>query len=164
MGRERHCLTRTDGGKIALSIVEGSYVRILSKLKRKKIYDFDTSQCAMQCRPLVQNGRVKRLLLEDFLWWVAGPAGPVFVYVFMYVCPSIFASGARTAGLIGSGGYSFDARERRNDKGNSFGPIACTWHVPRRSRKPLEKSCSLGYRPNQWTDSAQTWWAKSHYG
>ena len=54
-------------------------------------------------------------------------AGPVCVYV----CPSIFASGARTAGRIGTGEYSFDAPERRKDDGNSFELIGCTWYVPR---------------------------------
>ena len=33
-----------------------------------------------------------------------------------------------------------------------------------RSRKPLQKSIGQRCRPNQWTDSAQTWWADSHHG
>ena len=68
------------------------------------------------------------VLLEDFLWWVAGKKqSGRCLCVCMYVCPSIFASGARTAGWIGTGEYSFDAPERRKDDGNSFGPIGCTW-------------------------------------
>ena len=36
-------------------------------------------------------------------------SGPVYVSI----CPNIFAYGARTAGPIGTGGYYFDAPERR---------------------------------------------------
>ena len=47
------------------------------------------------------------------------------------MCPRIFASGARTAGPIGTGKYWFDYLERRKDDGASCGPIGCTWQVPR---------------------------------
>ena len=83
-------------------------------------------------------------MLGDFLWWVAGEklAGRclcVCMYVGMSVCPSIFASGARTAGPIGTGEYPFDAPERRKDDGNGLGPIGCTWHVPRAIAQTLVK-------------------------
>ena len=70
---------------------------------------------------------------------------PVFVrlyvcmYVCMSVCSSIFASGARTAGRIGTGEYSFDATERQKDDGNIFIPIGCTWHVARAIAQTLAK-------------------------
>ena len=49
----------------------------------------------------------------------------------MSVCPSILASGARTAGLIGTDEYLFDVPERWKNDGASCGPIGCAWHVPR---------------------------------
>ena len=52
--------------------------------------------------------------------------GPVCVFFYA----SIFASGARAAEVIGTGGYSFDDMERWKDDGNGFGPIGCLWHVP----------------------------------
>ena len=55
----------------------------------------------------------------------------------MYVCSSIFAPGAQTAGLIGTGEYSLDAQKRRKDDGIRFRPIGCRCHV--QSHKPLKK-------------------------
>ena len=59
--------------------------------------------------------------------------------VCLSVCQSIFVSGPRTAGWIGTGEYSFDAPERWKDDGNNFGPIGCTWHVPRAIVQTLAK-------------------------
>ena len=44
----------------------------------------------------------------------------VCLYVCMCVCPSIFDSGAQTAGRIGKGEYSFDAPEQWKHDGNAF--------------------------------------------
>ena len=90
-------------------------------------------------------------MLEDYLWWVAGKKviGPVFVcmYVCLSVFPSTFSSGARAAGPIGPGEYSFDAPEWRTDDG--FRPISYTGHMPRAIAQTLAESCSHGCRPNQ---------------
>ena len=83
--------------------------------------------------------------------------------VCVHVCPSIFASGARTAGRIRTGGYPFDAPERREDDEISFGPIGCTWDVPRVIVQTPAKMSSQWFSPNQWMDSSPTWWADSHY-
>ena len=47
----------------------------------------------------------------------------------MSLCPSTFASGARTTDRTLTGEYSFDVPERRKDSGNGFGAIVFTWHV-----------------------------------
>ena len=100
----------------------------------------------MQCRPVVQNRRVKRLqcfIIEGFCskispgWSLEKIGRPVLIC--MYVCLSIFDSGARTVGRIGTGEYSFDVTERRKDDGNSFRLIGCTWHVPRAIAQTLAK-------------------------
>ena len=52
------------------------------------------------------------------------------MFVCLYVCPSIFDTGAGTASRIGTGGYSFDAQEWWKDDGIGFGTIECMWHVP----------------------------------
>ena len=126
----------------------------------------------MQCRPLVQARRVKRLQCFS----IEGLCSKIFpggsleknagrpVFVCMYVCPSIFASGARTVGRIGTGEYSLYANEKRKNDGNDFGPIGCTWHLPRAIAQILAKSFRQGCRPNQWTDSANSWGADSHHG
>ena len=67
------------------------------------------------------------------------------MFVCVYVCMSVrlfkhFASGDRAAGQIGTGQYSFDAPEWRKDVENSFGPIGCTWHVPRATAQTLANS------------------------
>ena len=49
----------------------------------------------------------------------------------MYVCPSIFAPGAQTAGPIGTGEAPFDAPERRKDDGANCRVIGGTSLVPR---------------------------------
>ena len=80
----------------------------------------------MQRRPLVQNRRVKRfscLSIKGFRSEISfggslekvGRLVFVHLYVCLSVCPSIFASGAQTPGPIGTGEYSFDAPERRED-------------------------------------------------
>ena len=61
------------------------------------------------------------------------------MYVCLSVCPSIFAFGARTASWIGKGEYSFNAPERRKDNDSDFGPIGCTWYVPRVIAQTLAK-------------------------
>ena len=49
----------------------------------------------------------------------------------VYVCSSIFTSGAQTACQIGTGEYSFDASERWKDDGIVLRLISFTWHVQR---------------------------------
>ena len=44
-------------------------------------------------------------------------------------CSSIFVSGARIAGPIGTGKVPFDAPERRADDGAIYGAIGATWCV-----------------------------------
>ena len=132
----------------------------------------------MQRRPLNQYRRAKMLhylSIEDFcskissggLLEKSSRAG-VCLYVCMHVClsvsPSIFASGAQTAGPIVTGEYLFDAPERRKYDGKTFRPIGCRWHVPLAISQTLAKNCYPGCRANQWTDSAQTWRPDSHHG
>ena len=45
-------------------------------------------------------------------------------------CSSIFVSGARMAGPIGTGEVPFDAPKRRADDGASYEAIGATWYVP----------------------------------
>ena len=66
------------------------------------------------------------------------------MFVCTYVCPSNFASEARTAGPIGTGETSFDTPERRKDAGAGCGLIGCTWHVPRRTAQALAKKLLTG--------------------
>ena len=79
-------------------------------------------------------------MLKDFLWWVAGKKVGRAMFVCMSVCPSVFDSGAQTAGPIETGEYSFDALERRKDDGAGFGPIGCTWHVPLATLQEVAKN------------------------
>ena len=71
------------------------------------------------------------------------------MFVYMYVCSSIFASGARTAGPIGTGEYSFHVPERREDDGSQSEPIGCTWHVPSAIVQTLAKKWLTGFSSNQ---------------
>ena len=82
-------------------------------------------------------------MIEDFLWWVGEKVDWVMfvcMYVCMDACSSIWAPGARTEGLFGTGEYLFDALERRIDNvlvtDESVARGTC--HV--RSRKPLQKN------------------------
>ena len=129
----------------------------------------------MQYRLLVQNRRVKRpqcFSIEDFrskissAGWLekSWPAG-VCVCVCMYGCPSVQAfSPLETERLVRSGRANIHSMRRNGGKtlktvlDRSVARGTC--HV--RPRKPLQKSCSAGCRPNQWTDLAQTWWSDSH--
>ena len=96
-----------------------------------------------------QNRRVKRLQcfsIEDFCSKISSGGllekisrAGVCLYLCMYVCPRIFASGARTAGRIETGEYSCDGPKRRKDDGNSFGPFGSTWHVPNAIAQTLAK-------------------------
>ena len=90
--------------------------------------------------------------------------GPVFVC--MYVCPSVQAfSPLEPEQLIGSGRVNICSMHRNGGRtmvsvlDQSVAGTTC--HV--RSRKPLQRSSSQGCRPNQWTDSAQAWWADSYH-
>ena len=58
----------------------------------------------------------------DFLWWVAVKSWPdrVSDCLCLYVCPSIFESGEKTAGPIGTGETPFDTPEG----GKTMVPIA----------------------------------------
>ena len=102
----------------------------------------------------------------------AGVCLPVCMYVCMYVCvyvcmstcSSIYASGARTAGRIGMGEYSFDAPERRKTMVPVADRSVSRGRCHKQFCKKLQNNFSQGCRPNQWTDSAQTWWAHSHHG
>ena len=47
------------------------------------------------------------------------------------VCSSIFVNSVRTAGPIGTGVPTIDARNRRNDDGAGAGSTGGTWHVAR---------------------------------
>ena len=65
-------------------------------------------------------------MLKDFFWLGRWENVGRAMFVCLYVCASIFACGARTAGPIGTGKYSFDAPERRKDDGAICEPIGCT--------------------------------------
>ena len=56
------------------------------------------------------NALAVKVLLGDFPWWVAGKKVVGSMFVCMSVCPSIFASGAQTAGPIETGEYRFMRR------------------------------------------------------
>ena len=63
------------------------------------------------------------------------------MFVYMYISSSIFTSGTRTAGPIGTGECSFDVPEPRGNDGSRSKPIGWTWHVPGAIAQTLEKIC-----------------------
>ena len=79
-----------------------------------------------------------------------------------FVCRNIIGIGARTAGLMWTGEAPFDALEQRSDHGDNFRVTSGMWHVIRAILQTLVQIFSLGCRPNQWTDSTQTWCCDSH--
>ena len=86
----------------------------------------------------------------------------------MFVCvsvfPSIFAFGARTAGPIRTSEYSFDAPEQRKTMVPVTDRSVARGTCQARSRKSLQKLIGQRCKPNQRTDSAQTWLADRHHG
>ena len=59
------------------------------------------------------------------------------------VCPSIFVSGARTAGPIRTGDVPFDAPERRRGDGAICEAIGALWYVLPIAPPNLSRICSL---------------------
>ena len=78
------------------------------------------------------------------------------LFVSLFVCSSISASGGQTAGPIGTGAAPFDAPERRNDDGAGPGSIRATRHVQRGARQTLAKIFVSRCRPRQWSEKAKT--------
>ena len=129
-----------DGGKIASSIVDGSWARIPNKAgKLKKIYHFGTRKCDMQCRPLVTKAIIswRRLLLFGLQWWVRETR---FAGARMFVCRTIIDIGARTSGPIGIGEVQFDGPGQRKDYGDNFRVTSGMRHVTRAKLQTLAKN------------------------
>ena len=104
------------------------------------IYDFDPQGSArVPCRPLVIKEPTlwSKILLLCLQWWSRKTK---LMWAWTHVCPSILASGARTAGLIGTGEALFDAPERWKVDGFICRAIGATRHVPRTISQTLEKS------------------------
>ena len=91
--------------------------------------------------PPPSSARVKGIMIEDFLWWVAEKswANDVSMRVCVCVCPSILAPAARTAEPIGTGEAPFDAPKRRKYDGANRGAIGARWHVLRANVPTLAK-------------------------
>ena len=62
------------------------------------------------------------------------------LFVSLFVCSSISASGGQTDGRIGTGAAPSDAPERRNDDGAGPGSVRATRHVQRGARQTLAQN------------------------
>ena len=70
-------------------------------------------------------------MIGYFLWWVTGKVRPTSLCVCLYVSLSVFDSGEKMPGLIGTGDVPLDTPERGKDDGADCGGIRPNRHVPR---------------------------------
>ena len=103
------------------------------------------------------------IMIEGFLWWVAEKSLFVCLYVCLCVCLSKHFGTWSPNGWADRDGRGFVRRARTAERRwcQSWGDRNHVAHAKCRCVNPYKK-IRQSFRLNQWTDSAQTFWADRH--